>query len=71
MRFLYKTLKILWKPIRNFIIKNQFNPSFWGVFINPFWLSRRAIADKLKKNAHFLNKKHLILDVVLNHIRNF
>ena len=59
MKYLYNILKILWKPVRDFIVKNQFNPSFWGVFINPFWLSRRAIAEKLKQNAHFLNKKTL------------
>lgn len=59
MKHLYNILKIVWKPVRDFIVKNQFDPSFWGVFINPFWLSRRAIADKLKQNAHFLNKKTL------------
>lgn len=59
MKCIREILKKLWAPFRSFLIKNNFNPSFWGVLTNPFWLSRRALAEGLGQNIHFLTNKTL------------
>ena len=35
------------KRLRAFVADNQFSPSFLGVFVNPFWLCRRALNASL------------------------
>ena len=41
----------------SFVVANQFRPSFAGVLVNPFWLCRRALYDKLYEYApHLLGR---------------
>lgn len=41
----------------SFVAANQFCPSFAGVFVNPFWLCRRALYHKLYAHApHLLGR---------------
>lgn len=37
--------------LRSFINRNQFTPSFAGVFVNPFWLCRRELYQVLREVA--------------------
>lgn len=37
------------QAIKNLIIKNQFEPSFIGVFLNPFFIARRGLLKSIKE----------------------
>lgn len=37
------------KAIKNLIIKNQFEPSFIGLFLNPFFIARRGLLKSIKE----------------------
>ena len=39
------------KALRSFVDANQFYPSALGIFINPFWLCRRALVKGLRNYA--------------------
>ena len=47
--------------IKNFIRKEQFNPSLIGIFINPFWISRITLWKSIKKYSSAMSGK--LLDV--------
>lgn len=48
-------LKYIKLKLRSFIDKNQFSPSFAGLLVNPFWLSRRELSIHFKKYAPALS----------------
>lgn len=58
-KFIKKILSPVISPIISLIIKNDFNPSFIGVFTNPFWLSRKALSACIRRNSKFLTGKTL------------
>ena len=37
------------KAIKNLIIKNQFEPSLIGLFVNPFFIARRGLLKSIKE----------------------
>jgi|WetSurSiteA1Bulk_404760.scaffolds.fasta_scaffold27895_2 SAM-dependent methyltransferase len=41
-------LNILFNKIRALLLREQFKPSFLGLFVNPFYLARRAIYKNIK-----------------------
>ena len=45
--------------LRAFVAENQFHPSMAGVWVNPFWLCRRALYKKLCEYAPRLAGKVL------------
>lgn len=47
------------KSLRRQYLKEQFNPSILGVFINPFFIIRRSIWESIRKDAPFLKGKLL------------
>ncbi len=47
------------RGLRSLIEKNDFNPSFAGLLVNPFWLSRRALSRALSAYAPRLSGKVL------------
>lgn len=47
--------------IKNYIRKEQFNPSIFGIFFNPFWISRITLWKSIKKYAPSMTGK--LLDV--------
>jgi SAM-dependent methyltransferase len=44
-------LKQCKKALRAFVDANQFCPTVWGFLVNPFWLCRRALYQKLRAHA--------------------
>jgi SAM-dependent methyltransferase len=51
----------LMHKLKSVFLKEQFNPSFLGLFINPFYFARKAIYDNIRSYAS--NIKGRILDV--------
>jgi SAM-dependent methyltransferase len=47
--------------LKNFIESQNFHPSLLGVFVNPFFISRRGLYRGIKKNSKWLEGK--LLDV--------
>ena len=47
------------KSLRKKYLKESFNPSLLGVFINPFYIIRRSIWESIKNDAPFLKGKLL------------
>ncbi len=52
---------MLVKSLRKHIHKEQFQPSFIGIFINPFYFARKGLYIHIHSLAHLINGK--ILDV--------
>lgn len=51
----------MFKAIKKHIIKQDFSPGFFGIFINPFYFSREALAKNIKKLSNEINGR--VLDV--------
>jgi SAM-dependent methyltransferase len=47
--------------IKQFVRKQLFNPTWIGIFVNPFWISRRALWKGMRKMANHLSGR--LLDV--------
>jgi SAM-dependent methyltransferase len=45
--------------IRRFLLKEQFDPSILGIFINPFYFGRKAIIHNIKKYSNLVQGKTL------------
>ena len=41
--------------LRKFYFNQLFNPNFIGLFINPFFISRRGLSEEIKKNTKYIN----------------
>lgn len=51
----------MFKAIKKYIIKQDFSPGFFGIFINPFYFSRKALSKNIKRLSNEINGR--ILDV--------
>ena len=47
------------QAIKNLVIKNQFEPSFIGVFLNPFFIARRGLLKSIKEIGHEITGRTL------------
>lgn len=54
-------MPVIFNKIKTYLLKEQFRPSFLGIFLNPFYFARKAIY----KNVKFFssNVKGIILDI--------
>jgi SAM-dependent methyltransferase len=55
---MFSNIKIL---VKNYLLKEQFNPSLLGLFLNPFYFARKAIYKNIK--AYSKNIKGMTLDI--------
>lgn len=46
--------------LKNYIIKQQFHPTTCGIFVNPFYITRKHLLDDIKNNAHQFKGGHLL-----------
>lgn len=53
--------KKVYRIFTNYFLKEQFRPSLVGIFINPFYFSRRAIVQNIKQYSGNINGK--VLDI--------
>lgn len=51
----------LFKKIKTYLLKEQFRPSFLGLFVNPFYFARKAIYNNIKNYSNNITGN--ILDI--------
>lgn len=51
----------IYLKLKKLYIKEIFNPSILGLFINPFFISRRGLAKEIRKKSKYINGK--VIDV--------
>ncbi len=51
----------LFYNLKKIYLREIFHPSFLGLFLNPFFISRRGLSNSIKKNSKYINGK--ILDI--------
>lgn len=49
------------KKIKNYLLREQFNPSILGLFLNPFYFARKAIYENIKAYSKYV--KGITLDI--------
>ena len=49
----------IFKKLEAYLMKEQFNPSITGLFLNPFYFSRKALYDSIKRYSGYIKGQTL------------